>query len=64
MKASGLVKEIQDYIGKFGDLDIKLYTDHGQTQCTVYGVSVEDQYVEEWVEEGDAGTQVFELYGE
>jgi hypothetical protein len=64
MKASALVKQLQDYIVKFGDLDIKLYTDHGQTQCTVYGVSVEDQYTEEWVEEGDVTTLVFELFGE
>jgi hypothetical protein len=64
MKASELVKELQDKIDKFGDLGIKLYTDHGQTQCCAYSVDVQDQYTEEWVEEGDVVTQVFELYGE
>jgi hypothetical protein len=64
MKASELVKKLQDKIDKFGDLDVTLYTDHGQTQCCAYSVDVQDQYTDEWVEEGDVVTQVFELYGE
>jgi hypothetical protein len=64
MKASGLVKEIQDYIEKFGDLDVKLFTDHGQTQSTVYGVSVEDHETGDLEEEGALAAKVFELYGE
>ena len=64
MKASELVKQLQDFIGKFGDLDVMLYTDHGQTQAPTHTVTVEERYVEEWVVEDDAAPRVFELYGE
>tara|TARA_R110000787_G_scaffold207672_1_gene317740 strand:+ start:271 stop:465 length:195 start_codon:yes stop_codon:yes gene_type:complete len=64
MKASELVKQLQDFIGKFGDLDVKLFTDHGQAQSTVHGVSVEDHETGDLEDEGSLNTKVFELYGE
>tara|TARA_R110000764_G_scaffold227635_1_gene317859 strand:- start:311 stop:505 length:195 start_codon:yes stop_codon:yes gene_type:complete len=64
MKASELVKQLQDFIGKFGDLDVMLFTDHGQAQSTVYDVSVKDHETGDLEDEGGSDTKVFELYGE
>jgi hypothetical protein len=64
MKASALVKQLQDYIVKFGDLDVMLYTDHGQTQSTLHEIIVEDHETGDLGEEGASAAKVFELYGE
>jgi hypothetical protein len=64
MKASELVEQLQYCIGEFGDLDVTLYTDHGQTQSTLHEIIVEDHETGDLGEEGGLAAKVFELYGE
>ena len=61
MKASELIKHLQESIASNGDLDVMVYTDHGQTQSKANDLSIQSRVLDECEIDGDF---VLELYGE
>lgn len=57
MKASDIIKDLEKLVEKHGDLDVRLYCDHGQSMmgatevCTCY--IDEDQWMAEHLDEED-----------
>ena len=57
MKASELIKDLEEAIKNYGDLDIAVYADHGQSQMICQGACF--QTLEDDTEKG-----VIEIYGD
>jgi len=61
MKTSELIKYLQKSIESSGDLDVVVYTDHGQTQSEAQATSIQTRVLDECEIDGDI---VLEIYGE
>lgn len=62
MRVSELIVELQKFLNIQGDLDVKLYADHGQVHMSVNQVALaftEDktEYMSEAVHEDDVGSE-------
>jgi len=57
MKASDLIRQLQELVETDGDLDVRLYTDHGQCAMRANWVSVthieEDEYMTDTIHPDD-----------
>lgn len=61
MKASKLIEQLEKYVEEYGDQDVYLYTDHGQTDSRVQtvdytGIDPED--------DGECPFYAISIYGE
>lgn len=71
MKASELIKHLEECINEHGDLDVRLYADHGQCSMSAEGVGLsyieEDSYMADTLNPEDLGgyddyIEVIEIY--
>lgn len=57
MKASELIKDLEEAIKNYGDLDVAVYADHGQDQMLCHGAGYQTL-------ENNEDVGVIEIYGD